>query len=398
MTMIYRRFGKTELQMPVFSCGGMRYQHKWQDMPLKDIPAENQDNLEKTILKSIESGINHIETARGYGSSERQLGQILPSLPRKEIIVQTKIGPTEKSEDFLRNFQDSLNRLRLDYVDLLAIHGINNQETLDWSVNKGGCLDIARKLQKDGLARHIGFSSHGPTDIIQAAINTDYPGGFDYVNLHWYYINQHNWPAIVDATHKDMGVFIISPSDKGGLLYKPTPQLIKLTEPLHPIVFNDIFCLNHPQVHTLSIGAVRPSDFDLHLESLKYLDEAKELLPPIIHKLESRIEEVFGKEFAHRYEEGLPEWESVQDQINIKVILWLYILAKSYGMVEYGQMRYNLLGNGGHWFPGQNASNIHSANIQSALLQSPFKMDIPRMLEEAHQLLFKKPVKRLSES
>ena len=67
--------------MPVFSCGGMRYQHKWQDVPMQDIPAENQDNLEATIRRALELGINHIETARGYGTSEMQLGRILPPFP-----------------------------------------------------------------------------------------------------------------------------------------------------------------------------------------------------------------------------------------------------------------------------------------------------------------------------
>src|ERR1043166_1376566 len=80
--MKYRRFGRTELQMPVFSCGGMRYQFKWQDVPPKEIPPENQANLEATIHRAFELGINHIETARGYGTSEMQLGSVLPSLPR----------------------------------------------------------------------------------------------------------------------------------------------------------------------------------------------------------------------------------------------------------------------------------------------------------------------------
>src|SRR5690606_19603820 len=74
-TMRYRRFGRTELQMPVFSCGGMRYQYKWSDVPLEEVPAENQANLEATVCRALELGINHIETARGYGSSEMQLGQ-----------------------------------------------------------------------------------------------------------------------------------------------------------------------------------------------------------------------------------------------------------------------------------------------------------------------------------
>src|SRR5688572_20892008 len=145
--MKYRRFGKTNLQMPVFSCGGMRYQHKWQDAPLNEIPADNQANLEATIHRAVELGINHIETARGYGSSEMQLGQVLPRLPREKIIVQTKVGPKASTEEFLKTFDTSLKYLKLDYVDLLSLHGINNRELLDFSLKKNGCLAAARKLQ-----------------------------------------------------------------------------------------------------------------------------------------------------------------------------------------------------------------------------------------------------------
>src|SRR6478672_8839878 len=109
--MIYRRFGKTNLQIPGFSCGGMRYQHKWQDVPLGEVPPANQANLEATIRRSVEVGINHIETARGYGSSERQLGLILPKFPREQLIVQTKIGPTESADEFTKQFEESLERL-----------------------------------------------------------------------------------------------------------------------------------------------------------------------------------------------------------------------------------------------------------------------------------------------
>src|SRR6187200_923303 len=115
--MHYRRFGRTELSLPVFSCGGMRYQFKWQDVPPQDIPAANQDNLEATIRRAVELGINHIETARGYGSSEMQLGRVLPTLPREKIIVQTKVAPMAKPADFLKTFERSLQYLRLDYVD-----------------------------------------------------------------------------------------------------------------------------------------------------------------------------------------------------------------------------------------------------------------------------------------
>src|SRR5690349_13575030 len=67
--MHYRRFGRTNLAMPVISCGGMRYQFKWQDVSPGDIPKENQANLEACIHRALEAGIDHIETARGYGTS-----------------------------------------------------------------------------------------------------------------------------------------------------------------------------------------------------------------------------------------------------------------------------------------------------------------------------------------
>src|SRR5579862_4876802 len=110
--MLYRRFGKTEIKMPVFSCGGMRYQQSWND---KDpFTPESQRNVEATIHRSLELGINHIETARGYGTSEEQLGQILPKLPRDKMIVQTKIGPEADPKQFLKSFDRSMSLLKLD--------------------------------------------------------------------------------------------------------------------------------------------------------------------------------------------------------------------------------------------------------------------------------------------
>jgi hypothetical protein len=141
--MKYRRFGRTELAMPVISCGGMRYQYKWQDVDPKEIPHDNQANLEATIHRAIELGINHIETARGYGSSEMQLGNVLPTLPRDKIIVQTKVSPTENPAEFLKKFEQSMAYLKLDHVELLSLHGINNRQLLEYSLKKNGCLAAA---------------------------------------------------------------------------------------------------------------------------------------------------------------------------------------------------------------------------------------------------------------
>ena len=393
--MEYRRFGRTELSMPVFSCGGMRYQYKWQDKPLKDIPQDGQDNLEATIQKSLEVGINHIETARGYGTSEMQLGQVLPKLPREKLIVQTKVSPKPDPQEFRRQFDKSLNYLQLDYVDLLGLHGINNEEVLHNSVRPGGCFAEAERLKAEGKVRFIGFSTHGPTDVIVRAIET---GLFDYVNLHWYYINQLNWPAIEAAKKQDMGVFIISPSDKGGQLYNPPSKLVELCQPLSPMVFNNLFCLSHPQVNTLSVGASRPTDFDEHLKTLPLLDKAEEVLAPILERLEKEAIAVLGEEWVKSWHVGLPDFSQTPGQVNIPVILWLRNLALAYDMLDYSKMRYNLLGNGGHWFPGQKADKLSELDLSSCLKNSPHRDKIPALLADAEEILGGGEIKRLSQS
>ncbi len=388
--MLARRFGKTELSMPVLTCGGMRYQHQWQDVPWSAIPPEGQANLEATVRQAVALGITHIETARGYGSSEMQLGRVLPTLNREQIIVQTKVGPAPARE-FRQTLETSLRYLQLDYVDLLSIHGINTLA----HVQMQDCIAMAEQLVQENKARHLGFSTHGPLEVILAAIET---GRFSYVNLHWYYINQTNWPAIKAARDRDMGVFIISPADKGGKLYNPPPKLVELCQPLSPMQFNDLFCLAHPEVHTLSIGAARPSDFAAHVEAVALLDQADTLLPPIVARLEQALIDSLGETWAKTWHVGLPKPEDTPGHINIPTILWLRNLVLAYDMLEYGKARYNLLGSGGHWFPGNRAEHINARALQDCLRHSPHRDQIPAYLEEAHRLLSGAAVQRLSRS
>ncbi|MGF1490475.1 MAG: aldo/keto reductase [Prochloraceae cyanobacterium] len=393
--MQYRRFGRTELQMPVFSCGGMRYQYKWKDVPPQEIPAKNQANLEATIRRSIEVGIYHIETARGYGTSEMQLGNILPKFPRDKIILQTKVSPNADPKEFRRKFNQSLAFLKLDYVDLLGLHGINTPEILNYCIRPGGCLDEARKFQQQGKVRFIGFSTHGATETIIDAIET---GQFDYVNLHWYYINQFNWPAIEAAKRQDMGVFIISPSDKGGKLYDPPQKLVELCQPLSPMVFNDLFCLSRSQVHTLSLGAARPSDFDEHLKVLPLLDKADEILPPILERLEREAIAILGENWYKTWYLGLPTPEQTPNNINIRTILWLRNLTLAYNLKDFAKGRYSLLGNGGHWFPGNKAADLSTLDLTQCLTNSPHAAIIPDLLLDTDRRLGGEQVKRLSQS
>jgi predicted aldo/keto reductase-like oxidoreductase len=390
-----RRFGKTELQMSVITCGGMRYQQSWQDdeAARTSVTEENQKNLEATVRYALDLGINHIETARGYGTSEYQLGKFLPSLPRDKMIVQTKVGPKDTPEEFLEAFEVSMAALKLDHVDLLAIHGINSEEPFQQALKS---MPALQQLKKEGRCRHIGFSTHGTSDIVVKAIET---GLFDYVNLHWYFVyHPLTWASVQAATKQDMGVFIISPCDKGGKLYEPPPKLIDLCQPLTPMAFNDLYCLRRPEVHTLSIGAARPSDFAEHITTVGRMDKKF----PIVEKIEKRIfqsmEKTLGADWVHHWHEGLPRWQDTPGEINIPEILRLWTYAKSLDMVAFGKMRYNLMGNAGHWFGGMPAAEFKDEDLKPVLEKSQFADRIPEILREAHALLYDAPKKRLSES
>lgn len=376
--------------MPVFSCGGMRYQQSW--TAGARVLAASQHNLEATIDRALAVGINHIETARGYGTSEAQLGPALARHPRRSFILQTKVRPTDDPRLFARHLDDSFSRLQVDQIDLFAFHGVNTPHCLQQILRASGCLEVVEGLRRDGRIRHVGFSTHAPTKLILEAIAT---GRFDYVNLHYYYIFQDNHPALAAARAQDMGVFIISPTDKGGRLHLAPAKLRDLCAPLSPIVFNDLWCLAHPEIHTLSLGAARPTDFDEHLNVLPLLDDAQATLAPVVRRLEAAYSDAIGEPFASRWREGLPDWDDVPGKINLRRILWLRNLVRAYDLLAFAQERYAAMSPDDHWVPGARAHHVDEDALATALSGSPFAAQIPSLLREAHTVLHNPDVEPL---
>lgn len=377
--MEYRRFGKTNARVSVITLGGMRYKHGWTE-PRAEIPDDTLEQCRDTVQKAIAQGINLIETAYGYGKSEHLYGRVLNDelkIKRDSYFLMTKGNP-KTAEDTRKLVAAQLEALKTDYFDFYAWHGINTRELLEIACAPNGPVEELLKMKEEGIIGHVGFSTHAPLEVILKAIDTNL---FDFVNLHYYYFFQRNKPAIDLAESKDMGVFIISPNDKGGQLFRPSQKLTELTAPLHPMQWNARFCLSHKAIHTLTFGLPVTASFD-HLNGIF---PAPAPFSPDDERIRQLLDDQLQLDPYSAFDPYL--LENDPSGINIPEVLRFRKLWKCYDMEEFGFYRYNMFQEKDHWFPGVFPTDENLKLVDTSRI--PADIPLVDLIRETHEKFYR---------
>lgn len=377
--MEYRRFGKTEKQLSVITLGGMRFT-KTSEGARHDIPKEMLVQVIDTVQQAFAQGINHIETAWGYNKSETAYGKALNQelgVARDSYFLMTKGNPKTATEARAL-IEKQLKDLQTDYLDFYAWHGLNTAELLEKINIPGGALDELHKMKEEGIIKHLGFSTHAQLPVILKAIETE---RFEFVNLHYYYIFQRNLPAIELAASKDLGVFIISPNDKGGQLFNPSKKLKALTAPISPLQWNARFCLGNPAIHTLTFGLPVTASFSDINGIFPAPAPMSKTDREILARLDAEKQKVPFSDFDGYLMENDPSGINIPETLRFRTLL------KAFDMVDFGKYRYNMLRENDNWYGGAFPTKERLKKVD--LSTCPPEVPLLEMIQETHEALYR---------
>jgi len=118
-----------------------------------------QEEADRSIQYALDHGVDHFDTAASYGDAELRLGPII-SRVRDRIFLATKTGERSKEKAKAEIYR-SLERMRVDSVDLLQLHAVGTIDELDSCTEKGGALEAAIEAKEEGVVKAIGITGHG---------------------------------------------------------------------------------------------------------------------------------------------------------------------------------------------------------------------------------------------
>ncbi len=304
---IYRTLGKTGIRLPIVSMGVM-----------------NADNP-NLVAAALDSGIVLLDTAHGYqkGKNEEMIGSVIKGRKRDSYVLATKVAyakdrktglypPDKNVQSFEDEFNISLGRLGLDYVDVLNIHGVSVRETVLFEP----ALKFLEKAKKEGKARFVGFSTHrNEHEMLDAALEC---GIYDVVLTAYNFRQQNNkeiGEAMARAAKAGMGIMAMK-TQAGVYWDKERQEPINMKAALK-------WALQNENVHTAIPGFTAFDQLELDLTVMGDLTLTPE------EKADLRLEEGQGYAGLYCQQCGTCQ-EQCPSDVDVPALMRSYMYAYGY--------------------------------------------------------------------
>jgi len=219
--MRYTILGKTGLRVSRLGFGCMR-------LPMTGEQVDRELAI-PMLQRAVELGVNYFDTAVGYchGDSQRVLGEAMEGI-RDRVVISTKNPHYDKKDErgWWKNLEDSLKRLRTDYIDIYNFHGLNWRAFTDHVAGADGQIQWMLRAKEQGLIRHICHSFHDNAENLKKLAST---GLFECVTLQYNLLDRSNEPAFGHVASKcGMGIVVMGPVG-GGRLGEASDEIRRIT-------------------------------------------------------------------------------------------------------------------------------------------------------------------------
>jgi predicted aldo/keto reductase-like oxidoreductase len=194
------RLGKTGMMVSHVGFGGIPIQR------------DSEEESIAVVRRCIELGVNFIDTANAYTTSEGRIGKAI-SGRREGLILATKTH--ERSSEGIENhLQQSLKQLGVESIDLYQFHNVSDSNALNALLDPNGPFATAEKAKRDGKIKHIGITSHS-MDIAKEAVKTD---RFETIMFPFNFITSEPVDELLPlAREHDVGFIAMKPLGGGTL-------------------------------------------------------------------------------------------------------------------------------------------------------------------------------------
>lgn len=371
--MDYRILGKTGLTVSRLGFGAMR-------LPMTGEGANAVVDRERAIPmihRALDLGVTYVDTARGYCNedSQRAVGEALAGR-RDGVVLSTKnpyFGDDEKV--WWTNLENSLERLRVEYLDIYNYHGIN------WKIFTNDIEPRVsrwmRKAHDQGLVKHICMSFHDTPDALVKLVDT---GMFESVTLQYNMIDRRLDDGIAHAHEQGLGVVVMGPVG-GGRLGEPSSVLASMVDGRARVPELALrFVLANPGVTVALSGMSEMRHVEENVAIAN--DAASTLTAGELSEMGAHLEKL--KNMADLYCTGCGYCMPCPQEVNIPRIFQLYNQARVYDIRETSCESYSQIGKV-EWEPGRPADAC--VECGECEPKCPQNISIRRQLKEAHEVL-----------